>query len=120
MNAAKRQGYTILLVLAVLSLVGAALLVLADTSDSLALDGNRAYTDACKRNLTASGLAWLARHGSRRPKDDLAKGIDLDVKNLRQGRLRVAVTADGQSRITTECRSGRMVLKSDDLFSPAP
>ncbi len=117
MTRARRQGYTILMVLAILAMVGASLVVLADMTDSLSLESQKAYAAACKRNLTASGLAWLAHNRQQFSREDLAKGVDLDVKSLRQGQLRVGLLEGGQCRITTECRSGRLVVKGSEVFS---
>ena len=106
----KRQGYTILLTLAVLALVAVALGTLADTTDTLSMEAQRAQATACHRNLTASAVAWLARNEGKASKDDLAKGIDLDVKALHGVRLRVSAADDGKPRIAAECRSGRFAI----------
>ena len=111
-QAMKRQGFTIVLVLAILALVGVALVVLADITDTLALESQRAYTNACQRNLTASGALWLAHNSEKTSKEALVKGIDLDAKDLHGTSLRVSQTADGQPRITAECRSGRLAVLS--------
>lgn len=113
----KRQGYALVTVVLILALIGAAMLLLADASDSLSFTSHQAQVQACKRNLTASGLAWLDRNAAQSGQE-LAKGIELDAKDLLGRQLKVALTPEGKYEITTESRSGRMTVKDSEVFAP--
>ena len=57
MKQAERNGYALIMAVTAVALVGAAVFVLTDTSNSLMFDANLSYPQACDRNLSASALA---------------------------------------------------------------
>lgn len=113
-----QRGFAIITVLFILALIGGALLLLGDASISLQETSQQAYAQACKRNLTASGLAWLEKNAPSAGKADFTAGIELDAKYLHGQLLKVAPTHDGKYEITTACRSGQLILKSSETFAP--
>lgn len=124
MKPGRQKAFAIVMVIAIMTMVSTAVLILADVSGSLLLDSNRAYVEASSRNLSASGLAWLRHNRTRISDQDLAKGVDLDVTGFQGSQLRVEMTDAGQCRITTACRSGSMTSKGVNTFpldnAPSP
>lgn len=82
MKRPKQNGFMIIIALMILMLVSGAIAILSLSSNDLLFDSNRAYMDACTRNLSASGLAWV-RENQNRPKNSRREGqVDLPVEPL--------------------------------------
>ena len=114
----KRKGFTIIVTMAMLSLVAGYLLVLADVSDSMAFDSSRQLAQARQRNLAASALAWL-RLNRTQSAEELAKGVDLDPAALSGEQLRIRLAGDGRVEVSTRTRAGRLNLNGSAFFLPA-
>ena len=117
MKQAQRNGYAIILAVAAVALVGAAVFVLADTSDTLMFDSDLAYLQACNRNLSASALAWASQNQDKLRDSGRSEGIQLDVERLEipAGNLNVAplkAREKGLSvQIDTQCGRNKMKLE---------
>ena len=117
MKQAQRNGYAIILAVAAVALVGAAVFVLADTSDTLMFDSDLAYLQACNQNLSASALAWARQNQDKLRDSGRSEGIQLDVERLgiAAGNLNVAplkAREKGLSvQIDTQCGRNKMKLE---------
>ncbi len=117
MKQAQRSGYAIILAVAAVALVGAAVFVLADTSDTLMFESNITYLQACNRNLSASALAWARQNQDKLRDSGPSEGIQLDVERLEipAGNLKVApLKARGKGlrvQIDTQCGRNKLKLK---------
>jgi hypothetical protein len=120
MTNRKNGGFTILLVLWFIALFAAALLTLAGSTNSLAVDSSNCQADAYRRNLQASSAAWL-RHNLTAPttqSQNLSDGIILDVSALHmpEATLRLAKPADASKgnryQMDIQFRAGRLMVKS--------
>ena len=126
MNRMKRNGSAIVLALVAVSLVGSAVAILSASSSEMVFDANRAYLEACSRNLAASALAW-AHHHRRRPAASRPAGeVPLDVEDLEipNASLRVALTPlKGDCvgvRIASQCRRSRLPLNRQHTYRLGP
>ena len=117
MKHAERSGYTIILAITAVALVSVAVVVLADTSDTLMFDSNLSYLQACDRNLSASALAWAGKHQEKLRDSEPSKGIQLDVTQLEipAGNLKVAALKAGKKdlslQIDIQCGRNKIKLK---------
>ncbi len=117
MKQAQRSGFAIILAVAAVALVGAAVFVLADTSDSLMFESDLAYLQACNRNLSASALAWARQNQDKLRDSGPSEGIQLDVERLGipAGNLNVAPLKDRgkglRVQIDTQCGRNKMKLE---------
>lgn len=115
MKQVERNGYAIILAVVAIALVGAAVLVLVDTSDTLMFDSKLSYLHACQRNLCASGLAWVRQN----PEKLGVSSVRLDVEQLgvAGGTLMVVGKVSGAKvQINTQCGQGKMKLKGGDTY----
>ena len=122
MKRPKRNGYMIIFALVTLSLFSAAIVILSRSSNDLLFDSNRAYLEACTRNLSASGLAWV-RENRNRPEHSRRGGqIDLPVGPLGvpDGHLRVTRPPSAEKpatvQIDTRCRQRRMTINRSSVY----
>ena len=117
MKQAQRSGFAIILAVAAVALVGAAVLLLADMSDTLMFDSDLAYLQACNRNLSASALAWARQNQDKLRDSGPSEGIQLDVERLGipAGNLNVAPLKDREKglrvQIDTQCGRNKMKLE---------
>ena len=122
MKRARRNGFTILLALMCLSLVGAAVVILAATSRDLLFESDRAYVEAYSRNLTASALTWA--DVNRKKIEDMSEGkelrLDVEGLDIPDASLRLAplqVTDEGvKVGIAIECRRNKTDLKRSNTY----
>jgi len=123
---AGRQGYAILLALLMISLVGAAVFVLARVSNDFLFEADQAYGNACRRNLAASALAWARQHPDELRKAGPARAISLEADSLKvhDGRLRLTPLAPAgklaRVRLHIRFRCGRSDQKHTDDYLIAP
>ena len=62
MKRVKQNGFVLVLVIAIISLIGVEMFVLAGSSNIILFQTNDAYLEACEQNLAASGLAWAEKN----------------------------------------------------------
>ncbi len=116
MKRAERSGYANILAVAAVALVAAAVVVLADTSDTLMFDSDLAYLQACNRNLSASALAWAKQNQDKLRDSGPSEGIQLDVEQLGipAGNLNVSPLKAREKglrvQIDTQCGRNKMKL----------
>lgn len=97
-----RRGFMIVLVLATLSLVAVAVVVLAAISGEIRFDAERDRATALERNAAASALGWAKLH----PQD--ANSIDLPAGDLLGPGGALSVSRDPNSALLVHirCRVG--------------
>jgi len=85
--------------LMVLALVGAALVLVAQSSGSMTFQTRRMTYEARVRDLQASARAWAATHPGRRG----PTALDTDALGIPSGGLKVTIAADGEVRVEATC-----------------
>jgi hypothetical protein len=122
MRTYQKTGFSLIIVLVVLSLVGVAIFILAEISRSIIFESNMAYVQACRRNMTASALAWASENHKDITADKKPKVISLDIETLgiKGGSLAIEWLETGNKtaevEITTKCKSGRITLDSKNTY----
>jgi hypothetical protein len=112
---AGRNGFVMLFVIAILGLTGIYMIILAGVSSTIIFQTNQAYLEACRQNLTASGLAW-AKKNVNAPAGDVS--LDTADMNIKKAALSIALQKKSlQIEINTSCSRGRQTLNSTRKFT---
>jgi hypothetical protein len=112
---AGRNGFVMLFVIAVLGLIGIYMIILASESNAIIFQADRAYLEACRQNLTSSGLAW-AKKNVNAPAGDVS--LDTADMNIKKAALNVVLQKKSpQIEISTSCSRGRQTLNSTRKFT---
>jgi len=118
---AGQNGFIMLLVVAVLALIAIYMIILTDDSNTIIFRTNRAYLEACKQNLTASGLIWAKKNLKGSKPATGAVELDTSAMNLKGAALSVVVSAvqreKAQVKINTSCSKTRQRLTSSEKFT---
>jgi hypothetical protein len=115
MDVSRKNGFVLVLVIIVISLLGVAMLVLTDVAKTLLFQTDRAYLEAVEDNLTAGALAW-SRQNVRSLTTEPNKVVELDTSamRLRDSKLTVQVKSVTDTAVTiqvsTSCKKGRLAL----------
>ena len=111
---AEHAGFVLVFVVMIMGLVAVEMFVLTGISNTISFEADTAYLEACRENLTLSGLA-LAQ---AKPTDLGGEGIDLDISELgiKKAKLSLGIikTHDGpnQAYINASCSRGRQTLRN--------
>ncbi|MFB3893741.1 MAG: hypothetical protein ACE15C_17140 [Phycisphaerae bacterium] len=111
------KAFVLVLVLIMIVMAGSALVVMTAISNDMAWRSDRAYYDACGRNLVASGQAWAAANAKAVSAARQGQPRSLDVSPLpyRGAKLSVSVgsSADGkaQLQVSSECGRGSRIFR---------
>ena len=122
MKNKRNKGFTLLLVITLIALIGIVVSLITEASNTMLFQSNKDYLEACQRNLIVSGLAWSKINIKKDSRDISGKMIELDVTelNIRGSSLTVNINSPvetrPQVRIRTSCSRGRKTLKSDDIY----
>jgi hypothetical protein len=112
---AGRNGFVMLFVIAILGLIGIYMIILAGESNALIFQADNAYLEACRQNLTASGLAWAKKNVNVPPSD---VSLDTADMNIKKAALNVALQKkSSQIEITTSCTRGRQTINTTRKFT---
>ena len=117
MRRPRTKGYVMILALLILSLAGMAVIILNLGTISILYESNRAYYEACSRNLAASGYAWAQRAAGIKGEDwpEGVTGIDVDSMKIPQGGMSVRAVEPNEPglivEIDTLCGPGTMTLR---------
>jgi hypothetical protein len=118
---AGQNGFIMLFVVAVLALITIYMIILTDDSNTIIFRTNRAYLEACRQNLTASGLIWAKKNLKGSKPATGAVELDTSAMNLNGAALSVAVSAvqkgKAQVEISTFCNKARQRLSSAEKFA---
>ena len=117
----QQNGFIMLFVIAFLALIAVYMILLTNDSNTIIFQTNRAYLEACKQNLTASGLIWAKKNIDTRDISGNAVEMDTAAMNLNGAVLSVAVSAlqkgKAQVEINTSCSRARQRLTSTEKFT---
>ena len=122
MNERKQNGFVLVLVITVLSVIGIQMFALAGMANTMQFQSHGAYLRACERNLLASGLGWAKQNIRDEGGKILGKTIQLDVSrmNIRGSALDVTIGTqpDGETevQVNSSCTRGRQTLEGDGRY----
>jgi len=117
MKQQRQQGFVLILVIMAIIVMGIEMFALSGIAETMQFQSNDAYLKACRRNLTASGLAWARENVRNKSCEifDKTVPLDTDKMNIRDSALNVTIhrTSDGRAEvlIDTSCSRGRRTLK---------
>ncbi|MGD0573603.1 MAG: hypothetical protein ABSB11_11390 [Sedimentisphaerales bacterium] len=118
MNAikSKQSGFVMLIVIAILALIGMYMIVLASEANIFGFQADRAYLEACRQNLTASGLAWAKKNANTSMTTAAAVELDTADMGIKKAALSVKLSVGekgkSQVEIKTSCSKARQRLSS--------
>ena len=107
----------LILVITAIAAIGAEMLVLAGSANTMLFQSDTAYLQAVERNLVASGLAWAKRNTKNESKEIFNRTIELDVSNMdiRNSTLTVTIgipsDKGAEVQIETSCNRHRRTLR---------
>jgi len=117
----KPSGFIMLFVIVILALIGTYMIVLTSDANIFGFQADRAYLEACRQNLAASGLNW-AKKNIGTSKTAIGP-IELDTSDMKikNAVLRVKFAAGEKSKsqveINTSCSKSRQRLGSVKKFT---
>jgi uncharacterized membrane protein (Fun14 family) len=117
----RQNGFVLIFVIVVLALIGMYMIVLTGDSNTIIFQTNRAYLEACKQNLTASGLIWAKKNVDNTKPATGVFELDAAAMNIRGVVLNVTVSPGKnralQVRITASCSRARQTVTSSREFN---
>ena len=117
MKRQKQKGFSLFLVIMTIPLAGAALMIVSAGSHTMVSDTNRAHLQACRRNLAASGWAWVKyAAATQNPKLQSQEiKLNIDSMHIPQGSITVSQSDYSESGLTFEintfCARSKMHIK---------
>lgn len=126
MRPSRTRGFSLLIVIMLLTAMGAALVLMSQGSNDMLFDLQRMQRLATERNLRASAMAWAARHAPRASAETpTARSLDVEAFETPGAGLRVtlASTGPGQVQVTIETSCpmrGRTVKRESEHILQAP
>ena len=118
-NRKSRGGFVLVLVITAMAIIGTEMFVLAGIANTMQFQSHRAYLQACRRNLTASGLAWARQNIPNKTGESAPGAIKLDTgeMNIRGSDLDLTISRPSDKEtevlIKTSCSRGRQTLKGE-------
>jgi Tfp pilus assembly protein PilV len=104
------KGFTLLLALVAIMLVGTALVVLSQIGQDMCFEADKEHAQAQARSLTASALAWSIANPQKLSAAG-KNGIRLTVEGCKDGSVELTpmkVTDRGtEVKVTVHCHSGK-------------
>ena len=122
MNKPRKNGFVLVLVITAISIIGLEMHVLSSGANTMLYQSDRAYLEACKRNLITSGLAWAKRNIQNNSTENFEKSVELDVGKLNISdsslivTIRTPTNEEPQAQINVSCTRNRRALKSDKTY----
>ncbi len=122
MNHSRQKGAALVLAITAMAIIGLEMHVLSSGSNTMLFQSDRAYLEACKRNLITSGLAWAKRNIQNNNKEAFEKSVELntDALNIKESNLVVTITIPTiekpQAQINVSCSRSRQTFKSDKKY----
>jgi hypothetical protein len=122
MNIKKRnRGFIMLMVICILALIAIYMIVLTSDSNTFIFMSDRAYLDACRQNLIASGLNWAKKNAEVSKTAIGPVELDTSAMGIKNAVLKVKVTSaekgKSQVEINTFCSKARQRLNSAKKFT---
>ena len=124
MRKLRQTGFVLVIVIVIISIVAVYTSILTANLNIILSQTNRAYYNACSRNLTVSGLAW-SKHNIK-SKANLDKAVDLDITEMgiRGSSLAVLVDSprDEKSNVylTHSATCGRQIISQTKTHQLKP
>jgi hypothetical protein len=122
MKVLRRNGFVLILVITAMAVIGIEMFALAGVANTMQFQSHTAYLQACRRNLTASGLAWAKQNIPNKTGENAYQAIELDVSvmNIRDSDLDLTISrpSDEQAEILikTSCSRGRQTLRGESKY----
>jgi hypothetical protein len=122
MKNKRQKGVALILAIVAMAIIGLDMHVLSSGTNTMLYQSDRAYLEACKRNLIMSGLNWAKLNTKNNNSETFEKSVKLDVKNLniRDSSLNVTVSIptneELQAQINVSCSRSRRTLRSNEKY----
>ncbi len=122
MKKTRQKGFALVLVITAMAIIGLEMHVLSSGANTMLYQSDRAYLEACKRNLITSGQAWAKRNIRNNNTEILEKSVELDVGklNIKDSSLIVTISVptnkEPQAQINVSCSRSRQTFKSDEKY----
>ena len=122
----KQKGAALVLAITAIAIVGIEMHILSSGSNTMLYQADRAYLEACERNLVMSGLAWAKQNIQSNNRDNFQKNIEMDVSNLNLSNSSMTVKINTpsnespQAQIIVSCSRSRRTIKSDEIYQIKP
>lgn len=110
-----------MLVICILALIGIYMIVLASDANTFIFQADQAYLEACRQNLTASGLNWAKKNGEALKPMTGSVELDASDMEIKNAALSVKLSAEEKGKyqveIKTSCSKTRQHLSSIKKFT---
>ena len=122
MKNTRQKGFALVLVIIAMAIIGLEMLVLSSGSNTMLFQSDRAYLEACKRNLITSGQAWAKQNIRNNRPETFGKSVELNVDklNIKESSLIVSITVpsgkEPQAQINVSCSRSKHTFKSDKKY----
>ena len=122
MKNKRQKGAALVLAIIAMAIIGLDMHVLSSGTNTMLYQSDRAYLEACKRNLIMSGLNWAKLNTQNNNTETFDKSVELDVSNLNIKNSSLIVTVsiptneEPQAQINVSCSRNRRTLKSDKKY----
>ena len=119
----RTKGFIFVLVVTIIGFVGVVMYFLSGASNTLMFQSNKAYLNACERNLTSSGLNWAKTNIQNGNFQDFDNTIQLDVSEMKilnsNLNVKISPTEDKnyKAQINSSCSRARINLKNNETFT---
>ena len=121
-NRKSRNGFVLILVIIAIAVIGIEMFALAGVANTMQFQSHTAYLQACRRNLTASGMAWAKQNIPNKAGESAHQAIKLKTSemNIRGSDLDLTISpsSNGQVEvlIKTLCSRGRQTLRGEGRY----
>ena len=122
MKKTRQKGFALVLVITAMAIIGLEMHVLSSGANTMLYQSDRAYLEACKRNLITSGQVWAKRNIRNNNTEILEKSVELDVGklNIKDSSLIVTISVptnkEPLAQINVSCSRSRQTFKSDEKY----
>ncbi len=123
MKRAANNGFILLYVILILSLIGLAMVLLSYSSKIMAFESSTAALEANCRNILASSLTWAGQNRARLLRLGQDATVQLDISDLKTPRsscdlnILKADKLNIEIEVTVSCVRGRRQLNRSRKFS---
>jgi D-alanyl-D-alanine dipeptidase len=125
-NRKRQAGFVLVLVIIAIAVIGIEMFALAGVANTMQFQSHTAYLQACRRNLTASGLAWARQNIPNKTGESVPEAIKLDTgeMNIRGSALDLTISRpsdkEAEVLIRSSCSRGRQTLKGEYRYKLSP
>jgi hypothetical protein len=122
MKNTRQKGAALVLAITAMAIIGLEMHVLSSGANTMLYQTDRAYLEACNRNLITSGLTWAKLNIQNKNKETFEKSVKLNVDNLniKDSSLTVTINIptneEPQAQINASCSRSRRTVKSDKKY----